>query len=269
MTSKTLTSVRNPAVKEALLLRSPRHRRTSGLTLVDGLREVSRMAEAGVRAERVFWCRDILPERRLEPALSRFLKTCGQICFVNETVCGKLAYGERQEGLVAVARPKEKKLRDLALPSRPFAVLAEGLEKPGNLGAVIRSCDAALVDALVLIDCATDVFNPNVIRASLGTVFGVPVARASRHEARSWLSKNGLAVYAASPDADRLYSEVSYDRPSAVVLGSESRGLAAFWLKEADERVRLPMRGRGDSLNVSVTAGIIIYEALRQRALME
>ena len=177
----------------------------------------------------------------------------------------KLAYGDRVDGVVAVAETPTRRLQDLMLPPQPLIAVVEGVEKPGNLGAIMRTADGAGVNAVILAEPATDLFNPNIIRASLGTVFAVPVCVASSGEVLTWLSDKGIAIIAARLDGSVDYSETDYGGAIAIALGSEARGLSDAWGALARASVRVPMLGVADSLNVSATAAVLFYEALRQR----
>ena len=184
---------------------------------------------------------------------------------VAAAVFEKLAFGDRAEGVLAVAKMPERALADLALPANPLVAVLEGTEKPGNIGAVLRSADAAGVSALIVADAQTDLFNPNTIRASLGAVFTVPVCCAAAAEVRDWLVEQRLGIFAARVDAKTLYTDADFNQPAAIVLGSEAEGLSSIWSGPNITSIRLPMRGRSDSLNVSATAAVLFYEALRQR----
>ena len=181
--------------------------------------------------------------------------------------CASIAFGERAEGLVAVIRIPSMAIADLTLPDDPLVAVIEGVEKPGNLGAVLRSADGAGLDAIVAASPATDPFNPNAIRASAGTMFTVPVAAAATTDVLAWLRARGLRIVAARVDADDLYTGIDLSGPLALVLGAETEGLTGAWSADDVKAVRLPMHGVADSLNVSVSAAILFYEARRQRGL--
>lgn len=186
---------------------------------------------------------------------------------VSEAVFHKLAFGSREEGVLGVAEMPQRTLDDLVLPKQnPLVAVLEGVEKPGNIGAVLRSADAASVSALILADAKTDLYNPNAIRASLGTIFTVPLCEATSNDTLAWLRKNGFRIVVARVDGSVPYSKIDYGGPTAIVLGSESAGLSPAWTAADITAIRLPMLGVADSLNVSVTAAVIFYEALRQRS---
>jgi TrmH family RNA methyltransferase len=184
---------------------------------------------------------------------------------VTPDVFSKLAFGDRHDGLVVVAETPHRGLDELQLPTHPLVAVLEGIEKPGNLGAILRSADAAGIHAVIVADPRTDLYNPNTIRASLGTVFRENVCEATSAETIGWLRTHGLPIIAARPDAETLYDDVDFRNGAAIVLGSEAKGLSDAWRGANITAVRLPMLGIADSLNVSTTAAVLFYEALRQR----
>ncbi len=212
-----------------------------------------------------FVCEPLLAGNDARIVLDRLREGETAIESVSETVLAKLAFGDRAEGLVAVVRVPSLELDDLVVPDDALIVVIEGVEKPGNVGAVLRSADGAGADALVAADPRTDLFNPNAIRASAGTIFTVPLAAASSTAVLAWLRARGLRIVTARVDAERLHTQVDLRGPIAVVLGAESAGLSAAWNGPAFEAARLPMLGIADSLNVSVSAAVLLYEARRQR----
>ncbi len=265
VTEPAITSLQNPRVKEAVRLRDRRHRELDGRTLVDGARELLRAIDAGLALDEVFVCPALCESPDCRQLLGRLGRTGARVLEVSAPVLQKLAYGERTEGVVGIARVRARRLQDLDLPADPLVAVLEGVEKPGNLGAVLRSADGAGVSALVAAEARTDLYNPNVIRASLGTVFTVPTAAASTPEAIAWLQVRALRIITARVDAPVVYSEVDLTGPVAIVLGSEAEGLTAAWSIPDVIAVRVPMLGAADSLNVSATAAVLFYEARRQR----
>ena len=266
-----IDSPANPRIRAAAALRERRDREQSGLTLVDGGREARRAIEAGVPVETAFVCRELLTSEDAHAAVAALEGPGGRataastaIVEVGERAFEKLAYGDRTDGIVLVVRPKATGLDALALGSDPLVVVTEDVEKPGNLGAILRSADGAGADAVIAVG-GTDLFNPNVIRASVGTVFSVPMAAASAADALAWLRARGIRVVAARTDAQRLYVDADLRGPIAIALGSERLGLSAEWHRADVEGLRLPMAGIADSLNVSVAAAVLLYEAWRQR----
>jgi TrmH family RNA methyltransferase len=261
----TITSVHNPRVKEAAKLRDHRQRHKQQRTLIDGQREIERAFAAGVELVEVFVCDAACHESR-HATLVKQLGDAG----VNPLGCtpevfAKVAFGERAEGVVAVAAVPRTSLSQLQINEDALVAVLVGLEKPGNVGGILRSADAAGIDAVIVADGGTDLFNPNTIRASLGTIFTVPIATASTTETLAWLTANRFRTFTARVDASIEYTQANFRGRAAVVLGSESQGLPPAWHTQELQAIRLPMRGIADSLNVSATAAVLFYEALRQR----
>lgn len=266
----TITSLQNPRVKEAVKLRDRKGREQQGRILIEGIREISRALEAGIEITEAFVCEPLCVEEPAAELLAKVQKR-KQIALlsVNEQVMSKLAFGDRAEGLIAIAKLPQRSLDDLmgAVKKKPppFFAVIEGVEKPGNLGAILRTADAAGVSGLIVASGGTDLFNPNVIRASLGAIFSVPVCAATSEETLAWLRKQKLRIFTTRVDASLTYSEVDLSAPCAVVLGSEAKGLTPQWVGSDVTPISLPMLGSVDSLNLSATAAILFYEAIRQR----
>jgi TrmH family RNA methyltransferase len=260
-----ITSRQNPLVKDAVRLRDRRHREKQGRIVIDGARELGRAIRAGVRLRHVFVCEALCQSEDARRVLEMLSDAGAEVIDVTEPVFSKLAFGERTEGVLGVAETPAASLDRVRLPENPLVAVLEGVEKPGNVGAVLRSADGAGVSALVVADGGTDLYNPNAIRASLGTIFTVPVAAATTGETLAWLREHGLAVYCARVAGSEPYTEADLRRPAAIVLGSEAAGLSAAWSADDITPIRLPMLGVADSLNVSATAAVLFYEALRQR----
>ena len=184
---------------------------------------------------------------------------------VSVEVFNKMAYREESDGLIALSRPKDLSLNKVILSTNPFVILLESVEKPGNLGAILRTADAANVDAVIVCDPKTDVYNPNTIRSSIGCVFTRQVVACTSQDALKWLKQNNFCVFASEPVASESYYIADFKKPTAIVLGSEADGLSEFWISNADQRIKIPMKGYSDSLNVSVSAAILTFEAMRQR----
>lgn len=290
MNNETISSLQNPGVKAAVRLRQRRGRKQAGRILIDGVREIGRALQAGVAVGEVFFCCDLLEsdaggeivadarseresdaggeraERAPWPQLLEDARR-GGACVIGVTalVFGKIGYGQRADGMVAVADRPACDLAELSVGEASVVAVVDHVEKPGNLGAILRTADAAGVEAILAVDAAVDVYGPNVIRASLGTVFCVPMVETGAEAARAWLRQGRFRVVAAHAHGETDYAAVDYRGRTAIVLGSESRGLGANWGGGDVIRAAVPMRGRSDSLNVSTTAALFFYEALRQR----
>jgi RNA methyltransferase, TrmH family len=264
-TPPVLTSFANPRIKAAIALRDRRERDRTGLTLVDGARELRRALDAGIEVVEAFVCEPLLAGPDARAALDLLRARGTLVTATSQPVFSRLAFGERAEGFVAIVRVPSMGLDGLVLPEDPLVAVVEGVEKPGNIGAVLRSADGAGADAVVAASPRTDLFNPNAIRASAGTVFSVPLAAALTPEVLVWLRDQGLRIVAARVDADRLHTEADLTGPLALVFGAEAEGLSTAWRSPGIEAVRLPMLGVADSLNVSVSAAVLLYEARRQR----
>jgi TrmH family RNA methyltransferase len=265
MSDATLASPSNPRIKAAVRLRDRRERDATGLTLVDGARELRRALEAGVDVIEAFVCEPLLAGEDARAALDALRGRDIKVTTTTEPAFAKLAFGDRSEGLVAVVRAPSLALDDLRVPADPLILVIEGVEKPGNVGAVLRSADGAGVDAVIAASPRTDLANPNVIRASAGTIFAVPMAAAPTDEVRRWLRDRGVRILAARVDGTLAYTDANLMGGVAIVVGSEAEGLTGAWNGTEVETIRLPMLGVADSLNVSVSAAILAYEARRQR----
>ncbi|HET8617497.1 MAG TPA: RNA methyltransferase [Acidimicrobiales bacterium] len=274
-----ITSTANPRVKDALRLRKRRERDRTGRFLVEGRRELSRALGAGVRVDEVLACRPLIGTDAA--ILDRAADAGAEIVEVAERVFGRLSLREGPDGVLGVARTFATGLDDLdagagagavvpvpPVPPVPLVLVVAGVEKPGNLGAMLRTASAAGATAVVVADPVTDVFNPQVVRASQGALFGVPVGVGDTPAAVAWLRRHGLRIYAAGPGATEPYWRLPLSGPSALVVGSEHRGLPPAWFAAADERVVIPMPGSGgvDSLNAAAAAAVLLFDAARQRA---
>jgi len=260
-----ITSLQNRHVKQAVRLRERRQREKQGRFLIDGGRELLRAIQAGVSILQAFVCEPLCTTDESGAALAALSASAAEVLPVSAEVFAKLAFGARAEGVLGVAALPKSRLEELPLPSRPLVAVLEGVEKPGNIGAVLRSADGARVSAVVVADGGTDLYNPNTIRASLGTIFSMPIVTASTGQTVAWLRQAGLTIFAAQTSAKLLYTAADFNRPAAIVLGSEARGLSPAWSDAGVIPVRLPMQGIADSLNVSAAAAVLFYEALRQR----
>ena len=265
MTAKrieSITSAQNPKIKNLLLLQEKsKARREQGLFVVEGRRELEHCLEAGFKVRTVFVCPEVMGERW--PVGAGHDDTL--VVEIPEALYRKVAYREGTEGILAEVEVRERRLEDLALGERPLVMVLESVEKPGNLGAVLRSADAARADAVIVCDPLTDLWNPNLIRASLGGIFTVPTACASSEETIAWLRSRGIRILTAQLQDSSWYYDVDMTGGTALVMGTESTGLTDCWRRAADAHIRIPMLGRLDSLNVSVSAAILLFEAVRQR----
>jgi RNA methyltransferase, TrmH family len=266
MTADQITSSANPRIKAVIGLRDRQEREARGLSLVDGAREIGRAIAAGIEVVELYVAADLVTSGDARASLAAARAARSQVVQVSPTVLARLAFGDRSDGLVAVIRIPPLGLDRLILPAPALVVVAEAVEKPGNLGAILRSADGAGAGALIAADPRTDLFNPNAIRASLGTIFSVPIATATTAQTIDWLQAHEIAIVVARVDGVREYDDVDYRGPVAIVLGSEAAGLAEAWVGPAIQAVRLPMLGAADSLNVSAAAAILLYEARRQRS---
>jgi TrmH family RNA methyltransferase len=260
--AELITSASSPKIKKLIALQQKSSlRRESGLFTVEGVRELQHCLEAGFEPDSVFLCPEIYSARIDLPSSCRIFE-------VSSELYGKIAYREGTEGIVAEVKARSLELGSLKLGRRkaaPLIAVLESVEKPGNLGAVLRSADAAGADAVIICDPATDLFNPNLIRASIGAIFTVPCVTCSSAEAIEFLKAHGIRILTAQLQDSELYYKCDMQGGTAIVLGTESTGLTDVWRKAADAHIRIPMLGRLDSLNVSVSASILLYEAVRQR----
>jgi RNA methyltransferase, TrmH family len=259
-----ITSLQNPKVKEAVKLRDRKPREESGLFLIEGYRELKRAVDAGHPIRTIFYCPDyFLGENEME-LISKCKAALHLKC--HREVFAKISYRDRPDGLLAVAPQTHVKLENLKLKKNPFLLIAESIEKPGNLGTILRSCDAAGVDAVIVCDPTTDIHNPNVVRSSVGTLFTLPVVEAGVEETLAFLKKHKIAIASATPHAKKNFTDVDFTVPVAIVVGTEQYGLTETWMKQADIQVRIPMLGIADSLNVASATTLLLYEVVRQRS---
>jgi TrmH family RNA methyltransferase len=260
-----ITSLQNPRVKQLVKLRDRRPRDEAGVFLIEGYREIRRALEKKIPLRELYYSPDwFLGEN--EPALIAEAEGVGaQLFELAKDTFAKVAYRERPDGLLAVAPQWRRALNDLTLPAEPFLLVVEAIEKPGNLGTILRSADAAGCDAVIVCDPVTDIFNPNVVRASTGVLFSVPLVVEDSERVQRWLQERRIRTVATTPAAEKIYSDIDLRGPLAVIMGSEQYGLSDFWLQHADVPVRIPMAGQADSLNVAMATIITLFEAVRQR----
>ena len=254
-----ITSLQNPRVKQIVKLRDDKKQRQSeGLMLVEGYDEIALALEAGHQPRTLLTAPELVRREMKSIAAETFT--------VSPAVFEKMSYRENPDGWLALFPIPSLSLDDLKLRDSPLIVVAESVEKPGNLGAILRTADAAHVDALLVCDPRVDAFSPNVVRASRGAIFTVPVVEIQNAMALTWLRDRGIRVLAATPSAEAEYTRQDLRVPLAVAVGTEDEGLSDFWMSQADLKVKIPMMGKVNSLNVSIATALIVYEAVRQRA---
>jgi len=258
-------STSNPRIKNIIKLQSgSRERRDQNLFVIEGYREISRAMQAGITVKELYVCPDLDKQGRgeqlLEPGKIINIFEVGSAAFA------RIAYREGSDGLIALAVPRNLKLDDLKLKENPLILILESVEKPGNLGAIMRTADAAGIDAVIVCDPLTDIYNPNAIRSGVGCIFTSQVVSCTTHDAILWLQKQNIRAYAAAlTDTAVTYHQVDFCGPLAIVMGTEATGLSREWLEKSDLQIIIPMKGIADSLNVSTSAAILIFEAVRQR----
>ncbi|RPJ24718.1 MAG: RNA methyltransferase [Chloroflexi bacterium] len=254
-----ITSLQNPRIKHIVKLRDDkRQRREAGLMLVEGYDEIQLAISAGYQPQTILTAPELVSREINEVSAENIT--------VTRAVFEKMSYRENPDGWLAVFPIPRTSLDDLRLGESPLVIVAESIEKPGNLGAILRTADAARVDALLVCDPRVDVWNPNVVRASRGAVFSVPVIESDNNSALKLLKARKIRVLAATPSAEALYSDVNMRDALAIAVGTEDEGLTDFWMSNADMKIKIPMMGKVNSLNVSVSTALILYEAVRQRS---
>lgn len=260
-----IQSTQNQRIKRAIKLRQRRGRDEQARFAIDGLREIGQALAGNIDVCEAFVCPPLATSATAAQLLQQLSRQGIQPSTVSTTVWGKLTFGQRNDGVLAIARQHNSVLADMKANSNRLVVVLEGLEKPGNVGAILRTADAAGVTAVILTEARTDVFNPNTIRASLGAVFRLPVVSTSNDEAIRWLAEQQITTRVARVDAAEPYAGVDWCGASAMVLGSEAHGVSAVWQDRQFTGIRLPMLGQVDSLNVASAAAVLMYEAVRQR----
>ena len=259
---KQITSAQNPFVKSLVLLQEKaKARKQSGTFLIEGVREIELAIKGKYELETILICTELAD-------LSNNLiirKSNSPIIEISKEVYQKLAYRDTTEGILAVAKIKSLQLSDLKLPENPLIVVMEAIEKPGNIGAMLRTCDAAKVDAVIIANPKTDLYNPNIVRSSVGCLFTNQIASANTEETIDFLIKNNINFYSATLQNSTAYHTQNYNLPTALVVGTEATGLSQLWRDKATQNIIIPMQGEIDSMNVSVAAAILIFEAKRQR----
>lgn len=260
-----ISSAQNPKIKKLqLLLQKSSERRKEGLFVVEGQRELLHCIEAGMTVDSVFYCPELMPGGEFPDIVTRLPEAVKRF-EVSAAIYGKIAYRGTTEGVVAEVKPLNPTLHDLQLSENPLVIVLEAVEKPGNLGAILRSADAAHADAVIVCDPQTDLYNPNLIRSSLGAIFSVPTVACTSEDCIRFLKERNIKILTAQLQDSKLYYDTDMTCGTAIVMGTESTGLTNIWRKAADAHIRIPMLGKMDSLNVSVSAAILLFEAVRQR----
>jgi TrmH family RNA methyltransferase len=252
-----ITSKTNPKIKNIIKLEKASERREQNRILIEGRREIERAVACGFEVDTLFVCPDLAKDGAGITARS--------VEEVSLEVFEKIAYREGSDGLLAVAIPKYADLQAFKPKKNPLIIVLETVEKPGNLGAVMRTADAAGVDAVIIADPRTDLYNPNAIRASVGCIFSVPLFACSSEDCIKWLKDNNITIYCTYLKASIDYLDADFKKASAIVMGTEATGISQQWVDAADQNIIIPMNGIADSLNVSVTTAIVTFEAIRQR----
>lgn len=259
---KQITSAQNPFIKSLVLLQEKaKARKQSGTFLIEGLREMELAIKGNYILETILF----FPELVSETEIRKRIPNSVELIEISKEVYQKLAYRDTTEGIIAVAQTKSLSLEDLKLPENPLIVVMEAIEKPGNIGAMLRTCDAAKVDAVIIANPKTDLYNPNIVRSSVGCLFTNQIATASTEETISFLQKNHINFYSATLQNSTAYHTQNYTTPTALVVGTEATGLSQAWRDQATQNIIIPMQGAIDSMNVSVATAILIFEAKRQR----
>ncbi len=263
---KTITSFQNPLIKQIVLLQEKsRERRKTHLFVIEGLREISLALKGGYLLKTLLFCPEIISEEALF-ILKKAITAETEFIAITAEIYQKLAYRSSTEGVLAIAKSKNLELANLQPATKnPLILIAEAPEKPGNIGALLRTADAANVDAVIIANPKTDMYNPNIIRSSVGCLFTNNVATGSISEIISFLKEKKINIYCAALQASVQYDSIDFREASAIVVGTEATGLSEEWLQNSTQNIIIPMQGEIDSMNVSVAAGILIFEAKRQR----
>lgn len=263
---KQISSLQNPVIKRLFQLQEKsRSRKKEGVFIVEGIREIQLAVKGQFEIKELYYCDKLISEEEFQKALGE-IKTTPQVTQLSTEVYHKIAYRGSTEGLLAVVRTKDLSLENLKLKEKNLLVLvAEAPEKPGNIGALLRTADAANLDAVLIANPKTDMYNPNIIRSSVGCVFTNNIATGTTSEIIEFLKQKNIFIYAAALQASKNYHEIDFKTSSAIVVGTEAIGLSREWLENSTQNIIIPMQGEIDSMNVSVAAGILLFEAKRQR----
>jgi RNA methyltransferase, TrmH family len=263
---KQITSSQNPFIKSLVLLQEKgKARKQAGLFLIEGIREIELAIKGNYEIETLLLCSDLISENASKNSSFQQLLNHVDALEISKEVYQKLAYRDTTEGIICVAKTKSHQLSDLQFPENPLIVVMESIEKPGNIGAMLRTCDAAKVDAVIIANPKTDLYNPNVVRSSVGCLFTNQIATASTEETIDFLQQKNIPIYSATLQNATAYHTQNFTKPTALVVGTEATGLTEPWRVKATQNIIIPMQGEIDSMNVSVAAAILIFEAKRQR----
>ena len=263
--TRIISSLQNPLIKNVLLLaEKPRFRKEQKRFVIEGLREIRLALTGGFRMTDLFYCPGIISESDLQ-SLNFQSENNDALIEISIDVFNRMAYRKDSGGVIALAEPRRLGFSDIPLKKQPLLLVLETVEKPGNLGALLRTADAANLDAVIICDPQTDIYNPNAIRSSIGCIFTMPLVTTSSEEAIQWMRSSGIKMFGTALTATHHYHETNFSQPAAIIMGSEAFGLSKIWMDGSDDLIKIPMMGKIDSMNVSASAAIVIYEALRQR----
>lgn len=261
---KQITSSQNPFIKSLVLLQEKaKARKQSGQFLIEGIREIELAIKGNYQLDTLLFVPEVFSEAETKKLASK--NSSAEIIEISKEVYQKLAYRDTTEGIIAVAKTKSHDLSELQLPENPLLLIMESIEKPGNIGAMLRTCDAAKVDAVLIADAKTDLYNPNMVRSSVGCLFTNQIATGTTDEIIEFLQKNNINFYSATLQNSTSYHTQDFTKPTALVVGTEATGLSKAWREKATQNIIIPMQGEIDSMNVSVAAAILLFEAKRQR----
>lgn len=264
-----ISSLQNSRIKNIVKLRNRRTRDKQQLMIIEGYRSLLRAMNNSVEAVEFYFCREFFIGENEDELIQKYADSGAHVFEVSKSVFEKISYRDRPEGLLALAKYQHRTFDDIPLSENPFLVVAQSIEKPGNLGTIIRSTDGTGADGLIICDRCTDLYNPNVITASTGMLFALPILETDSESCREYLRKNNIKIVSATPHAEKNYTDVDLTGPIAIIVGTEQYGLTDDWMQESEDaiNVRIPMQGQADSLNVATATTLLLYEALRQRGL--
>lgn len=258
---KKITSLQNEKIKQIVKFKKTSQRKKQDIIIVEGRHEISLAQSAGIKISELFYCDDYKSDKKFVIKIEE-----KKVVRVSTEVFQKISGREKPDGYLALAQVEDKKIKNIKIKKNPLVLVLEAMEKPGNLGAILRTADAVGVDVVLVSDPQTDLYNPNVIRASLGTVFTNQVVCGEFEEINNWLQTNKIKSFAATPSSENKYTKEDYsDGGVAILVGTEHEGLSEKWLNAADKKIKIPMQGKIDSLNASVSAAVVLFEVARQR----